>query len=140
MLSEWPADVVLVSGGYVSVPTALAARRHRIPAMIYLPDREPGLAVRFLSRFVDRVAVSSQEIRSAFPAAQRHKVWVSGYPVRAALLHADRAAGYALLGLDPGLKTLLVLGGSRGARPINRAVAALLPELLTRCQIVTSEV
>jgi UDP-N-acetylglucosamine--N-acetylmuramyl-(pentapeptide) pyrophosphoryl-undecaprenol N-acetylglucosamine transferase len=141
LLTEWAADVALVSGAYVSVPVALAARRCRIPAMIYLPDREPGLAVRLLSWFVDRIAVSFEQIRDAFPAPNRHKVWVSGYPVRVALLEAgaqtaDRSAQYSVLGLDPALKTLLVLGGSRGARPINQALVAALPELLECCQIV----
>jgi UDP-N-acetylglucosamine--N-acetylmuramyl-(pentapeptide) pyrophosphoryl-undecaprenol N-acetylglucosamine transferase len=136
LLDEWPADVVLVSGAYVSVPVALAARQRRIPVMIYLPDREPGLAVRLLSRFVDRIAVSFEQVRHAFPGAVRHKVWVSGYPVRPALLDADRARGRQALGLDPALKTLLVMGGSRGARPINRALVATLPELLSYCQVV----
>jgi UDP-N-acetylglucosamine--N-acetylmuramyl-(pentapeptide) pyrophosphoryl-undecaprenol N-acetylglucosamine transferase len=145
LLTQWAADVALVSGAYVSVPVALAARRCRIPTMIYLPDREPGLAVRLLSWFVDRIAVSFEPVRDAFPAPNRHKVWVSGYPVRAALRAAlpeagaqtaDRSAQYDVLGLDPALKTLLVLGGSRGARPINQALVAALPELLERCQIV----
>jgi len=141
LLAAWRADVALVSGAYVSVPVALAARRCRVPTMIYLPDREPGLAVRLLSWFVDRIAVSFEQVRDTFPAPNRHKVWVSGYPVRAALLDAgaqtaDRSAHYDALGLDPALKTLLVLGGSRGARSINQALVAALPDLLEHCQIV----
>jgi UDP-N-acetylglucosamine--N-acetylmuramyl-(pentapeptide) pyrophosphoryl-undecaprenol N-acetylglucosamine transferase len=141
LLDEWPADVVLVSGAYVSVPVAFAARRRRIPVMVYLPDREPGLAVRLLSWFVDRIAVSFEQVRQAFPGAVRHKVWVSGYPVRPALLEADRARGgrplpAQALDLDSALKTLLVMGGSRGARAINRALVAILPELLSCCQVV----
>jgi UDP-N-acetylglucosamine--N-acetylmuramyl-(pentapeptide) pyrophosphoryl-undecaprenol N-acetylglucosamine transferase len=141
LLSEWAADVALVSGAYVSVPVALAARRLRIPTMICLPDREPGLAVRLLSWSVDRIAVSFEQVRDTFPAPNRHKVWTSGYPVRAALLEAgagtaDRSAQRDVLGLDPALKTLLVLGGSRGAQSINRALVAALPELLEHCQII----
>ena len=139
LLAEWPADVVLVSGAYVCVPVALAALRRRIPVLVYLPDREPGLAIRLLSRWVDRIAVSFDEVVEAFPAAQRDKVWVSGYPVRAGLLRAremERGAACAALGLDPALKTLLVLGGSRGARAINQALVAALPDLLEHCQIV----
>jgi UDP-N-acetylglucosamine--N-acetylmuramyl-(pentapeptide) pyrophosphoryl-undecaprenol N-acetylglucosamine transferase len=82
---------------------------------------------------VDRVAVSFEEVCRYFPG---DKVWVSGYPVRSALLEADRAAGYRRLDLDPSLKTLLVLGGSRGARPLNRALMTILRELLARYQIV----
>jgi UDP-N-acetylglucosamine--N-acetylmuramyl-(pentapeptide) pyrophosphoryl-undecaprenol N-acetylglucosamine transferase len=139
LLDEWLAEVVLVSGAYVCVPVSLAAWRRRIPVLVYLPDREPGLAIRLLSWLVDQIAVSFERVIETFPAANRDKVWVSGYPVRADLLRArdmDRGEACVALGLDPGLKTLLVLGGSRGARAINRALVAALPELLEACQIV----
>jgi len=139
LLAEWPADVVLVSGAYVCVPVSLAAWRRKIPVLVYLPDREPGLAIRLLSWLVDRIAVSFEQVQASFPAANRDKVWVSGYPVRADLLRArtmDRAEACAALGLDPELQTLLVLGGSRGARAINEAMVAALPELLEQCQVV----
>jgi UDP-N-acetylglucosamine--N-acetylmuramyl-(pentapeptide) pyrophosphoryl-undecaprenol N-acetylglucosamine transferase len=136
LLDEWPADVVLVSGAYVSVPPSLAAWRRHIPLMIYLPDREPGLAVRLLSRFADSIAVSFQEARQAFSTAYQHKVWTSGYPVRAALLEADREGGYRALDLDPAIKILLVLGGSQGARHINQTLVSVLPELLARYQVI----
>ena len=142
LLKEWPADVVLTSGAYVSVPVALAAHRRRIPVMIYLPDREPGLAVRLLSRSVQSIAVSFEQVSRAFPAAVRHKVWVSGYPVRKALLDAAveranrRELGSRAFDLNPALQTLLVMGGSRGARAINRALVASLPKLLSTCQVI----
>lgn len=130
---EWPADVVFVTGGYVTVPVALAAWRQHIPVMIYLPDLEPGWAVRFMSRFADRIAVSFDQVCRFF---DRRKVWVSGYPVRAELFKADRQAGRRILGLDARLKTLLVFGGSRGARSINQALVAILPDLLAEYQVV----
>jgi UDP-N-acetylglucosamine--N-acetylmuramyl-(pentapeptide) pyrophosphoryl-undecaprenol N-acetylglucosamine transferase len=139
LLGEWPAEVVLVSGAYVCVPVALAACRTKVPVLVYLPDREPGLAIRLLSWLVDRIAVSFEQVVETFPAANRAKVWVSGYPVRADLIAAremERGAACATLGLDPDLQTLLVLGGSRGARAINQALVAALPELLEQCQVV----
>ena len=133
LLREWPADVALVTGGYVTVPVALAVWRRRIPLMVYLPDLEPGWAIRFLSFFATRIAVSFEEVCRFFPA---HKVWVSGYPVREALFHTDRQAGYETLKLDPARQTLLVFGGSRGAQSINRAVMDILPDLLPVCQVI----
>jgi UDP-N-acetylglucosamine--N-acetylmuramyl-(pentapeptide) pyrophosphoryl-undecaprenol N-acetylglucosamine transferase len=124
---------VFVTGGYVTVPIALAARRRRIPVMVYLPDLEPGWAVRFISWFADRVAVSFDQVHRFFP---EHKVWTSGYPVRVELLNADRDSGYQTLSLDPAQRTLLVFGGSRGSKKINRAVGAILTDLLTRCQVI----
>ncbi|MBN1581350.1 MAG: undecaprenyldiphospho-muramoylpentapeptide beta-N-acetylglucosaminyltransferase [Anaerolineae bacterium] len=133
LLVEWPADAILVTGGYVTVPMALAAWRRHIPVMIYLPDLEPGWAIRFMSRFADRIAVSFDEVSAWFP---KHKVWTSGYPVRTALFDANRNSGYETLGLNPGIKTLLVFGGSRGARSINRAVGTILHDLLARYQVI----
>ena len=133
LLRECAVDAVLTTGGYVSVPVAIAAWRDRVPVLVYLPDLEPGLAVRLQTRFADRVAVSFDEVCRHFPA---HKVWVSGYPVRAEILDAQRAEAIQLLGLEPGRKTLLGFGGSRGARAVNRALVDALPDLLREIQVV----
>jgi UDP-N-acetylglucosamine--N-acetylmuramyl-(pentapeptide) pyrophosphoryl-undecaprenol N-acetylglucosamine transferase len=133
LLIRWQPDVILTSGGYVSVPVVLAGWQNKVPVMVYLPDLEPGLAVRLQGRFADRIAVSFQEVEHHFPAS---KVWVSGYPVRASIFEADRATGYEALGLDPMRKTLLGFGGSRGARRINQALLAGLSELTAEHQVV----
>lgn len=126
-------DVVLVTGGHVCVAVALAAWTKRRPILIYLPDIVPGLAVRFLSRFAAKIAVTSEE---SYPYFRREKVVVTGYPVRADIYTLDRTTARRALGLDPELKTLLVFGGSRGARSINQALMAGLRELLPLCQVV----
>ena len=133
LIRELAPDVVLTSGGYVGVPVVIAAWQRGIPVMVYLPDLEPGLAVRLQSRFARRVAVSFDRVLGFFSAK---KAWVSGYPVRTAILEAKRDWAMDLLGLDPALRTLFVLGGSRGARSLNEALTANLVELLDVCQIV----
>jgi UDP-N-acetylglucosamine--N-acetylmuramyl-(pentapeptide) pyrophosphoryl-undecaprenol N-acetylglucosamine transferase len=133
LLARRQPDVVLTSGGFVSVPLALAARRSGVPVMVYLPDLEPGLAVRLQGRFANRIAVSFDEVKRSFP---ERKVWVSGYPVRASIFDADRTAGYGTLALDPGRKTFLSFGGSRGARAINHALIAGLPALVAEHQVI----
>jgi UDP-N-acetylglucosamine--N-acetylmuramyl-(pentapeptide) pyrophosphoryl-undecaprenol N-acetylglucosamine transferase len=101
--------------------------------LIYLPDIEPGLAIRVLSCLARRVAVSVKESQRYFPA---HKTTVTGYPVRSELLTADKRKAQKALDLEEGLKTLLVFGGSRGARSINLALSRVLGRLLDVCQIV----
>jgi UDP-N-acetylglucosamine--N-acetylmuramyl-(pentapeptide) pyrophosphoryl-undecaprenol N-acetylglucosamine transferase len=132
VMAEFRPDVAFITGGYVTAPVAWAAWRRRVPLLIYLPDIEPGLAIRLTSRLATKVAVS-------FPEAARWfggKAVVTGYPVRRELFEADKAASRAALGLAADLPVLLVMGGSRGAASINRALVAALPELLPRCQIV----
>ncbi|MBI4496942.1 MAG: undecaprenyldiphospho-muramoylpentapeptide beta-N-acetylglucosaminyltransferase [Chloroflexi bacterium] len=133
LLRRFRAQAVLATGGYVCVPVVLGAWLQRIPTLVYLPDVEPGLAVRFLSRFARRIAVSVEQSRSALPAG---KVTVTGYPVRPELFRLDRVQARQRFGLAPEGKLLLVLGGSQGSRSINEALRAVLPELLEACQII----
>jgi len=133
IVGEFAPRVVLVTGGYVCVPVALAAWARRIPVLIYLPDLEPGLAIRVLSRFAARVAVSFPEVARYFGAG---KAVVTGYPVRAAFFAADKAAARATFALEAGMPVVTVFGGSRGARSINRALCSILDELLVRCQVI----
>lgn len=133
VLAGFGADIVLATGGYASVSVALAAWRERVPVVIYLPDIVPGQAIRFLSRFATRVAVTNEK---SYPFFRREKVVVTGYPVRAEIYRLNRDEARTALELDPDEKTLLVMGGSRGARSINRAVVGGLRQLLPHCQIV----
>jgi UDP-N-acetylglucosamine--N-acetylmuramyl-(pentapeptide) pyrophosphoryl-undecaprenol N-acetylglucosamine transferase len=133
IVREFAPDAVFVTGGYVCTPLAVAAWLQKVPLMIYLPDLEPGLAIRTLSRLATRVAVSFPEAEQFF---SKDKVFVSGYPVREAFLAADKATACETFQLDSHAPTLTVFGGSRGARSINRAVSAVLETLLDTCQVI----
>ena len=126
VLAEFRPDVLFFTGGYVAVPVGFAGRR--IPTLIYVPDIEPGLALKTLARLADRIAVTAEDSRAFFrPQAP---VVVTGYPVRRDLLAWDRARGRQALDLPAEAQVLLVFGGSKGARSINRALLANLPRLL----------
>jgi UDP-N-acetylglucosamine--N-acetylmuramyl-(pentapeptide) pyrophosphoryl-undecaprenol N-acetylglucosamine transferase len=133
ILQDFEPNVLLSTGGYACVAVTLAAWTRGIPVVIYLPDIVPGLAIRFLSRFAAKIAVSSEESYHHFP---REKVVVTGYPVRADVFRLEKAAVCQKLGLDANERTLLVFGGSRGARSINQALMASLHELLPVCQVL----
>jgi len=126
-------DALFVTGGYASVPVALAAWSLRVPVLLYLPDIEPGLAVRFIARLATRIAVTTEASRAFFPA---HKVVVTGYPVRPEFAGIHREPSREVLGLASDKPVLLVFGGSTGARSINRAVADQLEGLLEVAQVV----
>ncbi|MFB0534900.1 MAG: undecaprenyldiphospho-muramoylpentapeptide beta-N-acetylglucosaminyltransferase [Anaerolineae bacterium] len=132
-IEDFGPEAIFVTGGYVSVPVVAAGWLRGVPILIYLPDIEPGLAIRVLSRLARRVAVSVEDSQRYFPT---HKTTVTGYPVRSELLTADKREARKALDLEEGLKTLLVFGGSRGARSINLALSKVLDRLLDVCQVV----
>ena len=133
ILSEFKPDVILVTGGYACVAVTLAAWLMNIPVVIYLPDIEPGQAIRFLSRFASKVTVTSEDSYHYF---RREKVVVTGYPVRPEIHSMDREAARQELEIGPNEKLLLVFGGSRGSRSINQALVAGLRDLLPVCEVL----
>lgn len=145
IVAEFRPQACFVTGGYVCAPVTVACRMRGVPVLIYLPDMTPGLAIRWLSRLAQRVAVSFPEVAHYFG----EKAVVTGYPVRRELLQAveDRNAARQVLrqklgialdqpGPDGDLPLLLVFGGSQGARSINRAIWQAAPRLLAHCQLL----
>jgi UDP-N-acetylglucosamine--N-acetylmuramyl-(pentapeptide) pyrophosphoryl-undecaprenol N-acetylglucosamine transferase len=126
-------SVAFVTGGYASVPVAMAAWSLRVPVLLYLPDIEPGLAVRFIARFANRIAVTVEDSARHFPT---EKVVVTGYPVRRGLVETDAETARDILGLETEGPVVLVLGGSRGCQSINRAMDSILEGLLEIAEIV----
>jgi undecaprenyldiphospho-muramoylpentapeptide beta-N-acetylglucosaminyltransferase len=132
VLRGFAPDVVLFTGGFVGVPVALAAGRR--PRVVYVPDIEPGLALKVACRNAEAVCVTADAARAFYPARQR--LVVTGYPTRPGLKTAGQSEARARLGLSPELPTLLVFGGSRGARSINQAVWSCLEAVLRITQVV----
>lgn len=129
---ERPA-ALLTSGGYVSVPVALAAWARRVPILLYLPDIEPAQSVRLVSRLATQIGATVEDSRAYLPA---DKVVVTGYPLRESVLRWTKPEARRTLGLAAEEPVLLVFGGSRGARSLNRAVVAHVSELLPLTQVL----
>ena len=116
-------DVAVGTGGYVCGPILLAASLMHIPTLIQEQTVVPGITNKLLSRFVTRIAAGTKEAMRHFP---QDKVVFTGNPIRSEVLSAQREDGAAVFGLDPAKLTVLVSGGSRGARAINRAMIGVL--------------
>jgi UDP-N-acetylglucosamine--N-acetylmuramyl-(pentapeptide) pyrophosphoryl-undecaprenol N-acetylglucosamine transferase len=132
-------DVLLSTGGYVSVPGVLAARAHRVPIVAHEQTVQVGLANRIIFRFATRIALSADETLAVLPARQRLKAEVTGNPVRAAVFGGEAARAARLYGFDPAedsMPTVYVTGGAQGSRLINRAVEQVLAGLLEETRIV----
>jgi UDP-N-acetylglucosamine--N-acetylmuramyl-(pentapeptide) pyrophosphoryl-undecaprenol N-acetylglucosamine transferase len=125
-------DAVFLTGGWVGVPVALAAWMFRKPIVIFVPDIEPGLTLKVLGRFASVVTATTADTRHYFP---KKRVIETGYPLRAEFMAANRAAGVERFALKDDLLTLLVFGGSRGARSINRALLRIVESLLTDLEL-----
>lgn len=133
ILGDFAPQVVLSTGGYASIPVALAARGKKVPLAVYLPDLSPGWAVRAIAKLAQRVAATAVESLRRLPS---DKTIVTGYPVRREFYEADRSSGRERLGLGPEEKVLFISGGSTGAQRINRAVASEISGLLELCEVV----
>jgi len=128
-------DVVFSTGGFVSVPTVMAAKILRIPSLTHEQTATVGLATRINARFVDVVALSFAQSRARLPHT-RARIVVTGNPIRASLLEGTAAAALGQFSLSPELPLIYVTGGALGAHAINEAVLAALPRLLTFTQVI----
>jgi UDP-N-acetylglucosamine--N-acetylmuramyl-(pentapeptide) pyrophosphoryl-undecaprenol N-acetylglucosamine transferase len=119
MLTDYNPDVVIGVGGYASGPAMFGAIRRRIPTLAFEPNVVPGFANRMVARWVSVAAVHFEETCEYFPRCR-----VTGVPVREAFFRIPAKV--------EGPPTLLVFGGSQGARAINQAMIESLPGLRER--------
>ncbi|MCX6401208.1 MAG: undecaprenyldiphospho-muramoylpentapeptide beta-N-acetylglucosaminyltransferase [Propionibacteriales bacterium] len=120
IIDEVKPDVIVGYGGYVSMPAYVAARRRKIPLVVHEQNALPGIANKVGSRVATRVAVS-------FPDTPLRKAEYVGLPIRRMIATLDRSSLQAeartFFGLDVHRPTLVVTGGSQGARRLNQAVS-----------------
>ena len=135
LASERP-DAIFTTGGYVAVPVLLAAAPLGIPVVLWDGNVIPGRAVRATARLADVLAVSFQATCAALAAGTAGRpCYVTGTPIRDTR-NVDREAARARLGVPPGLRVLLIFGGSQAVRRFNGAVAAALPRLVERVAVI----
>lgn len=136
IVKRFRPNVVIGTGGYASGPTLYMASLKKIPSLIQEQNSYPGITNRLLAKKADRICVAYDGLERYFPP---EKIIKTGNPVRQDLLDIEGKRKEALehFGLDPDRKTLVVIGGSLGAKVINETLAKHLDELLgTGLQIV----
>ncbi len=116
-------SVVMGGGGFVAGPAGLAALLGSVPLVLTEADSHLGLANRLLARRARRVCLAF-----AIPGRSGGRYLLTGRPVPAAVLAADRGAARARLGIDADARCLLIMGGSQGARSINLAAIEAFAE------------
>ncbi len=124
---------VFSKGGFVSFPVALASWVWRVPLVAHESDLTPGLANRLVLPFAHTLCLSfAQTVVSARRVRKVH----TGTPLRQSMLQGDAEAGRKALGLMADQPLLIITGGSLGAKALNEAVAAALPELTRRFYVL----
>ncbi len=132
LLARIKPAVVFSKGGFVTPPIIWAAWLHRIPVICHESDLTPGLANKLALPFARRICHAFAETAHYLPAK---KAVHTGIPVRAELANGNAQTGRDRGGFTSAKPIVLIMGGSLGARAINAAVRAALPDLLTDCQI-----
>jgi UDP-N-acetylglucosamine--N-acetylmuramyl-(pentapeptide) pyrophosphoryl-undecaprenol N-acetylglucosamine transferase len=129
ILEEFNPDVVIGVGGYASFPMLFAAQSKGIPTLIQEQNSFAGKTNKILGKRANLICVAYEGMDKFFPKA---KIARTGNPVRAIIANSNisRGEGCAAFQLQPDKKTILVVGGSLGAKSINEAIAAELPLLM----------
>ena len=127
-------DVIFSKGAYASFPVLMAAKLLRIPVIIHESDSVPGKTNLWASKFARKIAISYPDTAKYF--ANRDKVAFTGNPLRKAILNIDRKGAHEYLDLEMDIPTVLIIGGSLGARIINERILDALPKLVEKYQIL----
>ncbi|MFV0558461.1 MAG: undecaprenyldiphospho-muramoylpentapeptide beta-N-acetylglucosaminyltransferase [Enterococcus sp.] len=126
ILREFQPDVVIGTGGYVSGAVVYAAAKLKIPTIVHEQNSVPGVTNKFLSRYVDKIALAFSDAKTYFP---KHKTTLIGNPRATQVRDVEKSTILSEYGLDPEKETVLIFGGSQGALKINQAMVAALPQL-----------
>jgi len=124
IIEEYQPDVVLGTGGYVAAPLVMSALLKRRPVVLHEQNAVPGMVNRWFAPFARRVCLSFAGTAEKLPRFSRPLF--TGNPRASEVGALSREEGCRHFGLDPGQKTLLVYGGSRGALRINQVITAYL--------------
>lgn len=130
ILREFKPDAVIGTGGYASGPMLRVASKAGVPTVVQEQNSYPGITNRVLSARVNRICVAYQGMEKYFP---KEKIIFTGNPVRQDILNLQGKHPRAMefFGLSAEKKTLLVIGGSLGARTINQSMSAGIKEIVS---------
>ena len=128
IVSEFKPDVVVGTGGYASGPLLKAATSKGIPALLQEQNSYAGITNKILSKKASKICVAYKGMEAFFP---KEKIILTGNPVRQDILNitASKNEAYEFFKLDKTKKTILVVGGSLGAKGINEAMSEGLQAL-----------
>ncbi|MBM3324150.1 MAG: undecaprenyldiphospho-muramoylpentapeptide beta-N-acetylglucosaminyltransferase [Calditrichaeota bacterium] len=134
LLASFRPHVVVGTGGFASGPIVFCAQLLGFPTLLQEQNAFPGLTTRLLARYAKRICVHFPETSSKLPHPER--VIVTGNPLRSSLTSVNRRQARQFWGFDEERPVFLVVGGSLGARSINKAIGEALEQILSRANII----
>ena len=120
------------TGGYLAAPMAVAGFKKS--SVLYVPDIEPGIALKFIAKFAHSIALTTENSKKYFNQAKN--LVVTGYPLRKELKQYSKVEARKVINLHDHLPVLLIYGGSKGAHTINQVIKKNLEILLSKTQII----
>lgn len=134
ILNDFAPDIAIGVGGYASGPMLKAAQKRGIPTLIQEQNSYAGVTNKLLAEKAKAICVAYEGMERFFPA---DRIVMTGNPVRRNLLEctATREQAREAMGLDPGKRTILIVGGSLGARTVNNAIMSSLETIAAHPQV-----
>ncbi len=126
-------DVVFSKGGFVTVPVVIGAWVNRVPVVIHESDMTPGLANKIALRFSKKICVTFEQTLKYLP---NDKAVFTGAPIRKSVLEGSKKKGYVFTSLDSSKPTIMLTGGSLGAKSLNNVLRESLTELTKTFNVV----
>lgn len=133
LIRSFKPDIVIGTGGYACWPVMKAAADLKIPTALHESNSTPGVAIKMLAKYVDRIFVNFEATKEKFPSEYADKIMRTGNPLRPEFLSLDHKTAREKLGIDGKYeKFILSCGGSMGAEKINEAMLALMRDYTSK--------
>lgn len=117
LLKKYKPDLVISTGGYISIPVVISASSMSIPIFIHEQNAFPGIANKFLEKYADKIFLGFNDARERFK--NKDKLIYTGNPVRDDFYKIDKNSARKALGIDEGIFSIFIFGGSLGSQLIN---------------------
>ena len=133
ILKNFDPDILISTGGFVSVPPVIAAKKLKIPIIIHEQTIDAGLANKIASRFANKVALTFNESKKYF---LKKDIVLTGLPIRKELFDGNKNEALKKFNLDEKLPVIYFTGGGLGCHILNITAIKILSELLERCNVI----
>lgn len=133
IIKKFDPDILVSTGGYVSIPPVMAAKKNKIPIIIHEQTINSGLANRIAGKYANKIALTFKESLKYFP---KQKCVITGIPLRKEIFRGSKEKAFKRFGLDKTLPVLLFMGGGLGCHILNQTSLNILEDLLENFNII----